>query len=244
MSPTATSESALLTHLIPGGAAYSLLLRAGRTLRLETRGHDACASTLILGTGALAHHRLNVPDTLKAQYRACVAAPMVLMSDGGLGLTSVTGSSLDWHDCLCGHTRDDDLARFEATTYQEHHNERHQSARAGLLSELRKQGRTEADLHGCVNFFAKAHTSDDRHGSLRFAAGHSSPGDWVGLRAETDLLVVIAAAMHPLDPAETWAPAAIAVTVTPGPRPSWDDPSYRFRPESARALDATRRVLA
>jgi uncharacterized protein YcgI (DUF1989 family) len=244
MTATLTTASAVLTHVISGGAAYSLLIRAGRTLRLEAKERDACASTLILGTGPLAHDRLNVPDTLKAQHRACIATPMVLMSDGGLGLASVTGSSLDWHDCLCGHTRDEDLARFGTTTYQEHGNDRHLSARTGLLSELRKLGRDEADLHGCVNFFAKASTSDDEHGSLEFAAGHSVPGDWVELRCETDLLVIVAAAIHPLDPAETWSPAAIGVSVTSAPPMGADDPSYRFRPESARALDATRRVMA
>jgi len=244
MTATLSAASTVLNHVVPGGAAHSLLLRAGRTLRLEAKQHDACASTLVLGTGPLAHDRLSVPDTLKAQHRACIAAPMVLMSDGGLGLVSVTGSSLDWHDCLCGHTRDEDLAHFGATTYQEHRNDRHLSARAGLLSELRKHGRGEADLHGCVNFFTKASTSDDEHGSLEFAAGHSSPGDWVDLRAETDLLVIVAAAMHPLDPAQTWSPSAIGMSVTPALPWGPDDPSYQFRPESARALDATGRVLA
>lgn len=238
------ATSSLFTHEVPGGGACSLLVRAGRVLRLEAREDNACASTLLLGTGALAHERLNVPDTLKAQHRARVAPPMVLMSDGGLALASVTGSSLDWHDCLCGHTRDEDLARFGGTSYQEDRNARHLSARTGLLSELRKHGRDEPDLHGCVNFFAKAATASDEAGTLTYAPGHSVAGDWVTLRAETDLLVVVAAAMHPLDPSGTWAPAAVRLSVLAGEPWDEDDPSYAFRAESARALDATRRVFA
>ena len=242
---TAPAETTtLLRHEIPGGAAFSLLLRAGRLLRLEALEDDACVSTLLLGCGSLAHERLNLPDTLKAQHRACVAPPMVLMSDGGLALASVVGSSLDWHDALCGHTRDEDLARFGTTSYQDDRNARHLSARAGLLSELRKHGRDERDLHGCVNFFSKVAVDDHDEGGLAFVADHSTAGDTVALRAETDLLVVLAAAMHPLDTRPTWAPAAVSLTVTPGTPWDTDDPSYTFRPESARALEATRRVLA
>ena len=90
--------------------------RAGRTITLTALGADACASTLLLGAGALAHDRLDLPDTLKGQHSARVRPPMVLMSDGGLALASVTGSSLEWHDALCGHTRDEDVDRFGVTT--------------------------------------------------------------------------------------------------------------------------------
>ncbi len=237
-------DTPLVEHEVPGGAAFALHLRAGRLLTLTALGPDACASTLLLGSGALAHDRLNVPDTLKAQHCAAVHAPLVLMSDGGLGLASVVGSSLDWHDCLCGHTRDDDLARYGATSYAADRNARHLSARTGLLAELRKLGRDEQDLHACVNFFAKAAPRDEADAVLEFVPGHSAAGDTVTLRAEVDLQVVVAASVHPLDPRPVWAPAAVRLTVTPGD--PWDetDPSYTFRDESARALQATRRVLA
>ncbi len=220
----------LVTHEIPGGAAYSLLVRAGRTITLTALGADACASTLLLGAGALAHDRLNLPDTLKAQHSARVRPPMVLMSDGGLALASVTGSSLEWHDALCGHTRDEDVDRFGVTTYAADRNARHLSARAGLLAELRKQGRAERDLHGCVNFFARARIADDEAGTLTFAPGHSAAGDWVALRAEVDLLVVVAAALHPLDATGEFTPAPVRLEVAPGrpagrtTRPTGGDP--------------------
>lgn len=244
MSTVQQTTSALVTHEVPGGAAYSLLVRAGRLLTLEALESTACASTLLFGTGALAHERLNLPDTLKAQHRAAVAPPMVLMSDGGLALASVVSSTLDWHDALCGHTRDEDVARFGETSYQADRNGRHLSARSGLLAELRKHGRDEPDLHGCVNFLAKVATSTDEEGTLTFVEGHSAAGDSVTLRAETDLLVVVAAAMHPLDTSPTWSPSPVSVTVSAGTPWDSDDASYTYRPESARALEATRRVFA
>jgi uncharacterized protein YcgI (DUF1989 family) len=66
----------------------------------------------------------------------------------------------------------------------------------------------------------------------------------VELRAEQDLLLICSAAPHPLDDSDRWAPAGVRIDVLAGA--PWDeqDPSYRHRPESARALLAARRILA
>lgn len=244
MSPSSPSSPPLFEHEIAPNGAYTVIARRGRLVRLTALGPDACASTLVLGAGPVPHDRLNLPDTLKAQHSARVTPPMVLMSDLGLGLVSVVGSSLDWHDALCGHSTDATLARFGATSFARHRNDRHVSARTGLLSELRKHGRDERDLHGCVNFFAKVATSSDEAGSLTFVPGHSAAGDWVDLRCEVDLLLVVAASQHPLDPAQEWSPAPIDVSVHEHPAPDEDDPAWCHRPESRRALEASRRFLA
>jgi uncharacterized protein YcgI (DUF1989 family) len=149
----------------------------------------------------------------------------------------VTGSSLEWHDCLCGHSLDEHV---DSSSYAEHGNEWRRSARAGLLSELRKHGRGPVDLHGCANFFSKV-VPDDA-GSLQFVANHAVADDWVTLRAELDLLAVFSTAPHPLDP--VWAPGGVRAEVVETPPYGADDPSVRFRDESARALEASRAVFA
>lgn len=234
-------SEALLSHEIPGGAAWSVLVRGGRELKLTATGAGANCSTLLFA----AHHpvdRLNVPDTLKAQMSARIHAPMVLMSDRGTALCSVTGSSLDWHDALSGHSCDVHLEQFGPSSYSADRNAWRRSARAGLLSELRKHGRGPADLHACVNFFGKVATSGDAAGTLTFVPAHASAGDWVTLRAEMDVLVVLSTAPHPLDP--RWDPAGVLAEVRPAPDPGPHDPSWTFRDESARALRAAREVLA
>jgi uncharacterized protein YcgI (DUF1989 family) len=243
----AEHDEPVLVHEVPGGAAWSLLLRAGRTLRLTALGDGANCSTLVLAAHDPAD-RMNVPDTLKAQMSANVHAPMVLMSDRGTALCSVTGSSLDWHDCLCGHSVQphvdalDALDALGASSYATERNDWRRPARVGLLSELRKHGRGPADLHACVNFFAKVATAGDAAGSLAFVPGHAAASDWVTLRAEQDLLIVLSTAPHPLDPA--WHPAAARAEVLPAQPYGPDDPSERLRPESARALAAARAVFA
>ena len=106
--------------------------------------------------------RLNVPDTLKAQMSARVTPPMVLMSDRGIGLASVTGSSLDWHDCLGGHSLEQHLERFGPTSYATDANEWRRSARAGLLSEL-------------ANALARLSDRDREVLALRFGADLTGP---------------------------------------------------------------------
>jgi len=210
----------LLEHEIPAAAAWTLPLAAGRELRLTALADGAnCSMLLFAAQDRL--DRLNIPDTLKAQMSACIRPPMVLMSDRGTALASVTASTLDWHDCITGHSPD---------------------ARHGLLAELRKYGLTELDLHACVNFFSKVAVADDGRGSLAFAGDHAVAGDWVSLRAEQNLLVVCSTAPHPLDPAR--APAAVRATVNAVDPWGPDDPSVTFRAESARALAACRAVFA
>ena len=224
---------------IPGGAADSLRLSRHRALTLTALGDGANVSMLIYAADNPLD-RLNIPDTLKAQMSARVAAPMVLMSDMGRALASVTGSSLDWHDAITGHSLDVHVEqRHGPSSYAAHSNGWRRSARAGLLDELWKHGLGMRDLHASINWFTKVAPAADARGTLEFVPGHAVAGDWVTLRAEQDLLVVLSTSPHPLDPAERWEPAAVRVTVEAVEAPAADDASRTFRAESARALAVT-----
>lgn len=232
----------LLHERVPGGAAWSLLLRRHELLRLEALADEACVSLLMHPAGR-PHERLCVPDTMKAQMQARIRPPMVLMSDAGRALASMVGSSLDWHDCLTGHSTDAHVqTRYGASDYAADRNGWRQSARAGLLDELAKHGLDSRDLAATVNLFTKVLPAEDERGTLTFVPGHSRTGDWVTLRAELDVLVVLSTAPHPLDPRPEWAPAPLDVRLSHGPRPAPDDPSRTFRPESGRALAETERT--
>ncbi|RJS46163.1 DUF1989 domain-containing protein [Nocardioides cavernaquae] len=230
----------LYAHEIPGGAAWSTPVRAGRLVTLTALGDDANCSTLIVGADRV--DRMNIPDTLKAQMSARILPPMVLMSDRGLALASVVASSLDWHDCLGGFGHDAHLARFGPSSYQADRNEWRRSAHTGLVTELTKHGLGERDLHAPVNFFSRVSIGEDGS-SLSFAPGHSVAGDTVTLRTEQDVLIVVSTAPHPMSVA-AYAPAGVRVTVDTAPVVGPDDASYVFRAESARALEMTRRAVA
>ncbi|MGR6997559.1 DUF1989 domain-containing protein [Yinghuangia aomiensis] len=105
----ASATSTGFTHEVAAGAAWAVRLRRHRALRLTCLDGGANVSVLMYAA-ADPLERLDVPDTLKAQMSACVRAPMVLMSDMGRALASVTGSSLDWHDAVTGHSTDGQVA--------------------------------------------------------------------------------------------------------------------------------------
>ncbi|MCF2528995.1 urea amidolyase associated protein UAAP1 [Yinghuangia soli] len=231
-------------HDIAAGAAWTVRLNRHRALRLTCLDDGANVSVLMFAA-ADPLERLNVPDTLKAQMSACLRPPLVLMSDMGRALATLTGSSLDWHDAVTGHSTDAHLdARWGPSDYAADRNAWRRSARAGLLDELAKHGLGRRDLHATANLFTKVVPDGDERGTLAFVPGHASAGDWAELRAEQDLLVVLSSAPHPLDPNPAWAPARIRATVAAVPAPGPDDPARLFRAESGRALAATERSLA
>jgi urea carboxylase-associated protein 2 len=232
------------TYDMPGGSAISLVVPATDVVRLTTLGSGGNVSMLLFAAGG-PHERLNVPDTLKAQMSARITPPMVLMSHLGKALCSVVGSSLDWHDALTGHSTDDQLAeRFGESSYAVDRNEWRRSARRGFLDELWKHDLGVRDLHASVNWFTKVVPADDERGTLTFVEGHAAAGDWVELRAEQDVLMVLSTAMHPLDPSTTWQPRGLRVDVRHGSSPGPDDPSRLFRDESARSLQLAESVTA
>jgi len=180
-----------VNHEIPGDAAWSVPVRAGRTVTLTALADGANATVLIIGADRL--DRLNIPDTLKSQMSARIKPGMVLMSDRGLALATVIASTLDWHDCLTGALPDH-----------------------LLLLELTKHGFGEADLHGCINFFSKVAVADDPRASLAYVPDHAHAGDTVTLRAEQDLLVVISTAPHLLSDGPAAGVAVHIEAATPG----------------------------
>lgn len=233
-----------VTHEIAAGGAWTVRLRRHRALRLTCLDPGANVSVLMYAA-ADPLERLNIPDTLKAQMSARVMPPMVLMSDMGRALASMTGSSLAWHDAITGHSTDAQVtARFGASDYDTDRNAWRRSARAGLLDELGKHGLGRRDLHATLNLFTKVVPAGDARGSLAFAPGHATTGDWAELRAEQDLLVILSTAPHPLDPAPEWAPARVRADIAPVPPPAADDASRVFRAESGRALAEAERSLA
>ncbi|GAC1611603.1 MAG: urea carboxylase-associated family protein [Mycobacteriales bacterium] len=234
------SAEVLHEEVLPGGAAWSTVVRRDRRVRFEALADGANLSLL-----AYAAHRpwqrLCVPDTLKAQMSVRIRPPMVLMSDAGSALLSMIASSLEWHDAVTGHSTQAQVdALHGPSSYAADGNGWRRSARTGLLCELAKHDLGERDLHATVNLFTKVAPAEDEAASLAWVPEHSSAGDWVELRTDDDVLLVACSAPHPLDPA--WAPSDIRILVSACRSAAPDDASRMFRPESARALDAVGRA--
>lgn len=175
-------------HLLHG-AHWSGIVRRGTTLRLiDQQGGANVAAAFFSSEQPL--ERYSMGDTLGAQHTACLYKGTACYSDMGRVLCSITEDTCGWHDPLCGVSADAALQGGD-----EHYN----NGKDGLLIELSKHGLGRRDLVSTINFFSKV-TVDDA-GSMRFHPQNSKAGDFIDLRFEMHVLVVLSACRHVLDPA-------------------------------------------
>lgn len=229
----------LYTENVPGGASWSARLRRGQGLRLRDALGGANASMQILRSDDPTE-RYNMPDTLKCQHIARLAAPCALYSDMGHVLASLVEDSTGWHDTVtgCGDAATT-LAKYGPGTYQALRNGRHTNARDHFLVELGKYGLGERDLGTSVNWFTSIAVAED--GRLTWAP-RGGAGRFATLRFEMDVLVAVSATPHPMDPAEEWDPRPVELEVLRFDPPGPQDPVRLSCPQNGRGFTLTERL--
>ena len=237
-----SDESVLFKETILGGAMGSWILRRHTTLRITDLKGGA-------NVGLMAYNadepldRLNLPDSLKAQYTAKLTQGHVLMSDMGRTLLSITGDTVGWHDPLGGHGNAAMVLRkYGTATYQEKRNAWFRNAHDNFLIELGKHGLGRRDLVANVNFFSRINV--DANGVMQFHPGNSKAGDFVDLRAEMNVLVVLNSCQHPLDPNPVYEPKPVQLTFIKTAPPDLEDECRNFRGENQRSFILTERYFA
>ena len=232
-------QEMLWEEWVPGGNHWSGLLRRGTALRLTDLEGGANVSALFYNSEERLE-RYNMPDTLKAQHTAFLTAGHVCYSDMGRVMCSIIGDTVGWHDAFCGVTDAAHIARhYGIATYQTHRNDMYRNGRDGLLIELAKWGLGKRDLVANINFFSKVST--DALGDLHFHANHSRRGDTVDLRFDMNTLVVLSTEPHPLDPRESYQPAAVSLSAWHAGLASTDDACRNSCPENSRGFINTER---
>lgn len=235
-------ESILFEEHLPGGGLWSWIVRRHTTLRLTDLEGGANVGLVAYNADAPLD-RLNLPDTLKAQYTAHLTRGNVLMSDMGRALLSITADSVGWHDPLGGHNNAAIVTeKYGTKSYQTARNDWHRNAHDNFLVELGKHGLGKRDMVANVNFFSRLDV--DREGRMTYHAGNSKAGDSLDLRAEMNVLVVLNTCQHPLDPNPTYAPKPIKLTLLKTPPPAADDFCHNFRGENQRSFELTERYFA
>lgn len=214
--------------LAPGGYATRRLARGAR-LRLIDTGGDACACLNIFNA-ELPTERLNVADTVKVQWNAYLGAGKLLLSDMGRALVSILEDGAQTHDTFCGASN----AASNARKYGEGRNSgAYPSGRDRLILGAAKHGLTRRDVHPCVNLFKGTRIEVD--GTITPIVGPFTPGRSVLLRAEMDVIIVIANCPHVLDPREGWYSTPLRVTAWRGAITPEADPVRNATPEGTRA---------
>ena len=237
---TPFDQSLLLwSHMLPGGTAWSGVIRRGNSLRF-TDTHGSGNVSLLLFNAANPSERYNMPDTLKAQHTAFLTAGHVCYSDMGRVLCSIAADSCGWHDTVGGITHAKGvIAKHGEARFGVHRNNMYRNGQDNLQVELEKWGMDKRDLVANLNLFSKLST--DGHGALHFETEHRAPGQYVDLRCEMDVLVVLSTTPHPLDPKPVYAPPDIAMSVWRSGTASANDVCRLQCPENARGLLNTER---
>jgi urea carboxylase-associated protein 2 len=215
---------------IAAGGYASRQLGRGARLRLNDPRGDACVSMLAFNAERPVE-RLNVADTLKVQWNAYLGAGALVLSDMGRVMFSLIEDATEGHDAFCGASN----AAANARRYGDGFNHgAHPNARDRFVIALAKYGLGRKDIHPCLNWFKPVSVGDD--GATRLTIGPFSPGRHMTLRAEMDVIVVLANCPHVLDPRPGYVVTPTRVTAWRGPPTPPDDPIRNATPEGLRAF--------
>jgi uncharacterized protein len=241
--PPAAADTAVapLREVLPGGAAWSGLVRRGTLLELtDLAGNGTAALTLLRAD--LTAERLNLPDTMKAQKVSRVLEGVTLMSDMGRALATVVEDTAGGHDPI-GGLADDAMLRgvLGESSYQRERNHRWVSGRTMMLIELEKHGLGKADLSDVVQAFSVLDVAPDGALTLQHSGG---VGARLVLRCELDLLAIVHVGPHPYDDAPAWPGGAIGLSLHRAAAPAGDEPARTLRAQSARAIERADRAAA
>lgn len=213
----------------PGGYASRRIAR-GTRLRLIDMGGDACASLNIFNA-EMPTERLNVADTVKVQWNAYIGVGKLLLSDMGRVLASILADDAETHDTFCGASN----VTTNALKYGEGRNSgAFPNARDRLILGAAKHGLTRRDVHPCVNLFKGTRIEPD--GAITPLVGPFAPARALTLRAEMDVIVVLANCPHVRDPRPEWHSTPLRLTAWRGPVTPETDLVRNATPEASRAF--------
>lgn len=204
------SAKVLWEDFIPEGSHSSFIMKRNSTLKItDIDGNGNLVALFYNMENKL--ERYNMADTLKVQHTFFLSKGNVCYSDMGRILCSIVDSSCDWHDTISGMSNHKTITtKYGELGYQEAHNDMHRNAQDSVLIELSKWGLGKRDLISNVNFFSKVTANDQ--GILSFVTGNSKVGDFVELRFEMNVLVVLVSSQHVLDPSHSYSPKPFALT--------------------------------
>ncbi|ESQ90498.1 hypothetical protein ABENE_12310 [Asticcacaulis benevestitus DSM 16100 = ATCC BAA-896] len=215
--------------LAGGGYAIKQINR-GTRLRLTDLYGDGCLS-LLLFNAERPVERLNIADTLKIQWNGYLGAGRFLLSDMGRVMMSIVEDTAGTHDAFCGASN----AGTNARKYGDGSNfGPYPSARDRFAIAVAKYGLGRKDIHPCLNLFKGVTIEAD--GAVTPMIGPFDVNRSVTLRAEMDLILVMANAPHVLDPRPDYTVTSLRAVAWRGPVTSENDPIRTGTPEALRAF--------
>jgi urea carboxylase-associated protein 2 len=200
---------------IPAGWYTTVTLRRGEAIRVMDASGRSSVS-LIGWRKDDTSERINCADTVKVQWSAAISKGRVILSDMGHVLLSLIEDTGGAHDLMVGgSTPASTQVAFGAVT---------RNSRDNFVAAAAKAGLGLRDIPPCVTLFAPV--SVDAGGRFVWNAARKRAGDFVDLRAEMGVVLVLSNCPHPLDPARPAAAQPITLIRFRAPPPAADDPCF------------------
>jgi urea carboxylase-associated protein 2 len=227
------SDKIISREQVPAGWYATVRLRRGEALRIVDDSGRSSVS-LIGWREEDMSERINCADTAKVQWSAAISKGRVILSDMGRAFLSLIEDTSGAHDLMVGgSTPASTLAAFGETS---------RNTQENFVAAVAKIGLSLRDIPPSATFFAPV--SLDEKGRFLWNSGRKRPGDFVDLRAEMNLVLVLSNCSHPLDPARPAVSGPVTLIRHRAPSPAHDDPCRTTSPEIVRAFEFTDRLYA
>ncbi|MFK0166144.1 urea amidolyase associated protein UAAP2 [Rhizobium sp. NPDC090279] len=203
-----TLENAAQDHSIAAEAPFSTIIRKGQTLRIEDSYGQQAIDTLFYNAEDYSE-RYSSQDTMREQGVAYITTGTRIVSNDGRVMLTMTADSCGRHDTSAG------ACSCESNTVRFGHGTKYLHAcRDNFVLEVSKHGMGKRDIVPNINFFMNVPIEPT--GEMTIVDGISAPGDYVELKAEMDVLLVISNCPQINNPCNGFDPTPIRVLVWDG----------------------------
>jgi hypothetical protein len=186
---------------------WSARLEPGQTLKLiDTKGRQAV--DFLCYSAELPLDRINLPNTVKLNKSLYITKGSKIYSDLARVMMTVVDDTCGYHDTLAGCCSCEiDKVRYGVVKTE--------SCRTNFIAELAKWAMAPSEIVSNINFFMRVPFTAD--GDIVITDGVSKAGDYVVLRAEMPVIVVMSNCPQQHNPAAGFEPTPVEVVVTDAP---------------------------
>ena len=201
------SATAVMNQRHPAGEPILFAVNQGQTLRIVDLEGNQAADVIFYNRDDLAEH-YSATDTMLHQGGIYLTTGSVIRSNEARPMLTIVADTCGRHDTLGGAcAQESNTVRYALEKRYMH------SCRDNFLRGALHDGRlSKRDLGANINFFMNVPISPN--GGMTIVDGISAPGDYVELKAEMDVLMVISNCPQINNPCNGFDPTPIRVVIT------------------------------
>jgi uncharacterized protein len=194
----------VLDEIIPARTEWGGIVKKGQHLRIVDLEGSQAVDFLCYNADDR-EERYFAPNTIKAAGTISLTKGHVLYSDQARPLFTIVEDTYGSHDTIGG-------ACSAASNQMLYGVKDCPGCRENFLKALAPHGMGRRDIVPNINFFMRVPV--ERQGAAAIARGDSSPGSYVELRAEMNILAVISNCPQINNPCNDFNPTPIQVVIT------------------------------